>query len=177
MKAALLAAALACASFGAAGQLYKCVVQGKTAYQSEPCPESAKQDMLQAPPPGPAPAPTGKAADAKPDAKADARKEPPPSDLDTAIDVMAGYRACADAIFEWEGAHRTAYELWRMQNGSTISRVESDPEAQRKYSRKMQAFQGGNVRTCTNVLAVIKPGDTNFMKDVRKDLGAPKKNP
>jgi len=158
--------ALACLPFTAAAQtLYKCVLQGKTVYQDSPCPESAKQDLLQAPPPGPA-----KAAVPAP-------KEPPPSDLDMAIDVVAGYRACADAIFEWEGAHRSAYEMWRLQNGAVVSRIESDPEAQRKYSQKIQAFQGGTVRTCTNVLAAIKPGDTSFMKDVRKDLGAPKKNP
>jgi hypothetical protein len=154
--------------------LYKCVLQGKTVYQDAPCPETAKQDLLQAPPPGPAPSP----APAKEGGKdAPAAKEPPPSNIDIAIDVMAGYRACADAIFEWEGAHRTAYEEWRMRNGAAISRVDSDPEVQRKYSQKLQAFQGATVRTCTNVLAVIKPGDTNFMKDVRKDLGTPKKNP
>jgi hypothetical protein len=167
--------ALACLPFTAAAQtLYKCVLQGKTVYQDAPCPETAKQDLLQAPPPGPAKAPVAKDAAGKDAAPA---KEPPPSDLDIAIDVMAGYRACADAIFEWEGAHRSAYEVWRMQNGAVVSRIESDPEAQRKYSQKIQAFQGGTVRTCTNVLAAIKPGDTSFMKDVRKDLGAPKKNP
>ena len=154
--------------------LYKCVLQGKTVYQDAPCPETAKQDLLQAPPPGPARAAATKDASGK---DVPAAKEPPPSDLDIAIDVMAGYRACADAIFEWEGAHRSAYEMWRLQNGAVVSRVESDPEAQRKYSQKAQAFQGGTVSTCTNVLAVIKPGDTSFMKDVRKDLGAPKKNP
>jgi hypothetical protein len=169
------ACALACLPFAAAAQtLYKCVLQGKTVYQDAPCPETAKQDLLQAPPPGPAKAATVKDAAGK---DVPAPKEPPPSDLDVAIDVMAGYRACADAIFEWEGAHRTAYEMWRMQNGAVISRIESDPEAQRKYSQKLQALQGGNVGTCTRVLAVIKPGDTNFMKDVRKDLGAPRKNP
>jgi hypothetical protein len=150
--------------------MYKCVLQGKTVYQDAPCPETAKQDLLQAPPPGPMKAPAGKDAAA-------AAKEPPPSDLDMAIDVMAGYRACADSIFEWEGAHRSAYDLWRMQNGAVISRVESDPIALRKYSQKLEANRSGTVSTCTNVLAVIKPGDTNFMKDVRKDLGAPKKNP
>ena len=175
MRTLLLAGTLAFASLGAAAQtLYKCVLQGKTIYQDAPCPETAKQDTLQAPTPGPAPSPApAKAAGGK-DAPA---KEPPPSDVDVAVDVMAGYRACADAIFEWEGAHRSAYELWRMQNGAVISRIDTDPEAQRKYSQKAQAFQGGSVATCTKVLAVIKPGDTNFMKDVRKDLGAPKKNP
>ena len=176
MKRLLLAGTLACASLGAAAQtLYKCVLQGKTVYQDAPCPETAKQDMLQAPAPGPAPTPAPAKAPGGKDAAAP--KEPPPSALDVAIDVMAGYRACSDAIFEWEGANRSAYDLWRMQNGAIISRVESEPEAQRKYSQKVQALQGGNVGACTHVLAVIKGGDTSFMKDVRKDLGAPKKNP
>ena len=176
MKTPLFACALACASLGAAAQtMYKCVLQGKTVYQDAPCPETAKQDLLQALPPGPAPSPApAKGAGGK---DAPAPKEPPPSDLDTAIDVMAGYRACADSIFEWEGAHRSAYDSWKMQNGAVISRIESDPIALRKYSQKLEANRSGTVSTCTSVLAVIKPGDTNFMKDVRKDLGAPKKNP
>jgi hypothetical protein len=175
VRTLLAAWALACLALPAAAQtLYKCVLQGKTVYQDSPCPESAKQDLLQAPPPGPAKAATVKDASGK---DVPAPKEPPPSDLDMAIDVVAGYRACADAIFEWEGAHRSAYEMWRLQNGALVSRIESDPEAQRKYSQKAQAFRGGTVATCTHVLAAIKPGDTSFMKDVRKDLGAPKKNP
>ena len=175
MRTLVAACALACLPSAAAAQtLYKCVLQGKTVYQDAPCPETAKQDLLQAPPPGPLKAATTKDPSGK---DVPAPKEPPPSDVDVAIDVMAGYRACADAIFEWEGAHRSAYETWRMQNGTLVSRVENDPQAQRKYAQKIQAFQGGTVRTCTNVLAAIKPGDTNFMKEVRKDLGAPKKNP
>ena len=131
--------------------MYKCVLQGKTVYQDAPCPETARQDTLQAPAPGPVKAAAGKDAAPPKDAETAA--------LDSAIEVMAGYRACADGVADFEGGHRSAYEAWRLRNGGIVSRVENDGEARRKYTQALEALRKASPRTCANVSAAIKPGE------------------
>jgi hypothetical protein len=170
MRVAVLAWVLVLACAAASAQtLYKCVHGGKTVYQDSKCDESAMQSAVKAP----APVARGDAGDAKPAADKADQAAPATSDLDSAIDVVAGYQACSEGIFEWEGAHRSAYEEWRLRNGAVISRVENEPEAQRRRLQKLESFRGGPSRTCANVIAVINPGRADFMKDVRPTLAKP----
>lgn len=140
-RPAVLAALLICASLGAAAQtLFKCSQGGKTAYQQEPCADAAKQESLKA---ATNPAASNSAAGG--------------SDADGAIGVLAGYRACSDAISEWDPTHRAAFESWKSRNAAMVARVEQTPELQRKYNQRLQGARSGSVRGCVQVLDVIKP--------------------
>src|SRR5262245_26819217 len=87
---------------GAVAQtMYKCVLDGKTVYQAEPCPKAAKQDTVK-PPSAPAPAAKGGAAGAATGA-----------DVDRTIELMSTYRACADSINVWGQEMERLYEDWR----------------------------------------------------------------
>jgi Domain of unknown function (DUF4124) len=132
-----LAIFLSCVAPAVGAQtMFKCVLQGKTVYQQDPCPEAAKQDTL-------------KAQSASPAGT--------PADVDSAIEVMAGYQACSDAISEWNPTHAAAFHEWKSRNAGAVARVEKDKETQRRYVERLQANRGSTVRTCMNVLDVIKP--------------------
>ena len=61
----ILAAALFATSVAAHAQLNKCVgADGKTSYQSEPCPETSKAQGMRPPPPGPSSSPASGASPA-----------------------------------------------------------------------------------------------------------------
>jgi len=63
-KTAILIVSLALApAYVMAQTMYKCVQDGKTIYQSEPCPATAKQDALKLQSNAPAPASTPKSRD------------------------------------------------------------------------------------------------------------------
>ncbi len=135
---------LLCVSASTAGAqtMYKCVQAGKTVYQAEPCPDAATQGTLKI---QPAPAAGARGAAG------------PAADVDGAIEVMAGYKACAEAVGEWDPTHRDAYQQWRARNAAMVARVEKDKDVQARYIERLRANRGGTARTCVKVLDVIKP--------------------
>jgi hypothetical protein len=157
MRPIVLAALLACASTGAAAQtMYKCSQEGKTVYQQEPCAEAAKQETLKAQK-GPAASGTDAASQGAVKASTSPAAAGGGSDADGVIEVLAGYRACSDAISEWDPTHRAAFDSWKSRNAATVARVEQAPDLQRKYNERLQRARGGSVRGCVQVLDVIKP--------------------
>ncbi len=141
--------------------MFKCVAEGKTVYQAEPCPDSAKQGTLDAPPPGPAARGDTKAKAGEP-ARASAGAD------DATIGTLAGYQACSEAVTEWDPTHRAAFDAWKSRNAAAVARTESDPESKRKYAERLQAGRTGTVRTCVAVLDVIKPDrDRDFLKKAK----------
>jgi hypothetical protein len=145
MRIALLAAALAAASFAADAQyqMYKCIINGKTAYQAEPCPETATQGTVKAPPAGPAAAPK-----AAPGAKASAGATSRDPVIDNTIDFMATYRACADGVKTWGEEMGPLYQQWRSSNSNLVSRVENEPALQAQYQERVKAKHNGPAGMC-----------------------------
>jgi hypothetical protein len=139
LPAACIAALL---PFAAGAQtLYKCVLNGKTVYQGERCPEDATQKTLEAPKPGPTRSAAAQAAE----------------DTEEGLNVVSGYRACTDGIPEWGPANKSGYDAWRAGHAQLASRIESDPELQRRYREKMQANRYGTPEFCAKIAAMIRP--------------------
>jgi hypothetical protein len=121
--------------------LYKCVLNGKTVYQGEACPEEAKQHTLQAPRAGPSKESAAQAA----------------AEVETGLDIATGFRACSDGIAEWGSMHAAHYDAWKARNAALAARIDSDPDMQRRYREKMQANRYGTPELCAKVAAMIRP--------------------
>ena len=139
VAAACLVAALPVAA--GAQTLYKCVLNGKTVYQAEPCPEEAKQKTLEAPKPGPTRSAAAQAAE----------------DAEEGLNVVSGYRACSDGIPDWGASRKADYDTWRAGHAALVARIESDPELQRRYREKMQANRYGTPEFCSKVAGMLRP--------------------
>lgn len=161
-RTVLVAIGLAALPLAASAQtMFKCVADGKTVYQAEPCPAAAKQGTLDAPAPGPAARGDTKAKAGEP-ARASSGAD------DATIGTLAGYQACSEAVTEWEPTHRAAFDAWKSRNAAAVARSESDPESKRKYAERLQAGRTGTVKTCVAVLDVIKPDrDREFPKKAK----------
>jgi len=90
-----------------AQSLFKCVQDGKTVYQAQPCPEAAKQDKLRVQ----AASPTASSPD-----------------MDRMIEFMSTYRACTDGVTIWREEMAGPYETWRKRNAEMVSRIENDKQ-------------------------------------------------
>jgi hypothetical protein len=135
-----LAALLAGSGPAASQSLYKCVVDGKTSYQSEPCGGKAAQSELRAPAPrAPAPEPA-KAEEAKPaaDAKPKAASRVTRDEMDLVIDTFAGYTICAENDPGFAAKIEAAFEGWRMRNAALLDRFNQDPEGQALLQQRLQ---------------------------------------
>lgn len=139
LLAACMAAFLPAAA--SAQTLYKCVLNGKTVYQAEACPEEARQHTLQAPKAGPSKESAAQAA----------------ADVEAGLDIATGFRACSDGIAEWGPANGANYEAWKARNAALAARIDSDPDMQRRYRERMQANRYGTPELCAKVAAMIRP--------------------
>ena len=136
LRAALLFAVASSAATAVEAQsMFKCVQDGKTIYQAQPCPEAAKQETLkvQAAPP--------KAASA---------------DIDRTIEFMSTYRACADAITMWREEMTAPYENWRQRNSELVSRIENDQQLRTRYEQRVDAKRSGKAGMCREVALELR---------------------
>ena len=134
---ALLALLALFASAGAAAQTtYKCVQDGKTVYQAQPCPADAKQDTLKK---GTTAATAALIADA-----------------DRTIEFMATYRACADGVEVWGQEMAAPYADWRKRNAKMVARIEQDNQLQAKYKQSVEAKRSGTAGMCRDVALELR---------------------
>jgi len=120
---------------GQAQSLFKCVQDGKTTYQAQPCPEVAKQATVRAP--APPPAAPGSGADR--------------SEVDRVIEFMSTYRSCADAVTIWREEMAKPYEAWRSRNAAIVSRIENDSQLHARYLQRVEAKRSGKASMCRPV--------------------------
>lgn len=136
---AILAVLAVHAPTGAAAQtMYKCVQGGKTVYQAEPCPATAKQDTLKSQ--GGAPAPAAAAG----------------AEVNRMIEFMSTYRACADGIKIWGQEMAGPYEEWRSRNSAIVSRIENDRQLRALYQQRVDAKRDGKASMCREVALELR---------------------
>ncbi len=140
---AILAAMAIVAPAGASAQtMFKCVQGENTVYQAEPCPETARQDKLKAPPPPPPTA--GKAGSGG------------SADVDRMIEFMSTYRACADGVSIWGQEMAGPYKEWRARNMAMVSRIENDRQLQTRFKQRVEAKRNGKASMCRDVALELR---------------------
>ena len=122
MTRILIAAALALFAADAGAQLYKCVVDGKTVYQQERCPETAKETTLRSSAPPPTPPEVEKAKDEK-------QAQVDDADLNRLSDVIAGYNVCSEIQPDFRDKWGETYNAWGNKNRDAFKRYEANPES------------------------------------------------
>ena len=136
LTAALLLVIAALATTAAEAQtMFKCVQDGKTVYQAQPCPETAKQDTLK--------------TQVAPSAAAG-------GDVDSMIEFMSTYRACADAITVWREEMAGPYERWRSRNSAMVSRIEDDKQLRARYQQRVEDKRNGKAGMCRSVALELR---------------------
>lgn len=123
---------------GASAQTtYKCVQDGKTLYQAQPCPHEARQDTLRA----------------KGTTTAGAALQ---AETDQAIEFMSTYRACADGVQAWGQEMAGPYENWRARNAKTVARIDASPQLQARYQEGVKAKRNGKAGMCRDVALELR---------------------
>ena len=146
----------------APAQLYKCVLNGKTVYQQEKCPDEAKQSTLRAPDPVPEKPLEPKAAEEKASKGA-------ATEIDGLIDVISGFTVCAEQVDDFASKYGPAFEDWKVRNAAAFQRFSANPEASGKLNARLSADrakpfpdtpEGRAARGahCSRMLAAIQPG-------------------
>ena len=160
MTRTLIAATLALFALDASAQLYKCVVDGKTIYQQERCPETAKETALRSSAPPPVPVEVEKAKDEK-------QAQVDDADLARLSEVIAGYNVCSEIQPDFREKWTDTYNAWGTKNREAFKRYEANPESVARLkaatSRERAKISGeGNendarkAALCAKVLAVIQ---------------------
>lgn len=133
---ALLSLAMAVATLNVEAQtMFKCVQDGKTIYQAQPCPEAAKQEALK--PQAAPPVAVG-------------------ADVDQMIEFMSTYRACADGVSIWREEMAKPYEAWRSRNAAMVSRIESDSQLRSRYLQRVEAKRNGKAGMCRPIALELR---------------------
>jgi len=115
--------------------MFKCMQDGKTVYQAEPCPSNAQQDAI----------------------KTRGVLQPGPgADVERTIEFMSTYRACADAIRMWADEMAPLYADWRALNAVMVTRVEKDRGLQEKYRARLDAKRNGKAGMCRDVALELR---------------------
>ena len=159
--ALLCLAGLALAATEARAQLFKCVQDGRTVYQQEKCPDTAKQSRVREP-------------DAvvekplEPKAAAEKAEQQASSEVDGLVDVIAGYSVCAEKVSGFGARYSDVYEGWKMRNAAAFSRFGSNPEGASKLEQRLRAERAktfaddaegraARANACGRVVATIQP--------------------
>lgn len=135
-------------SAGAQG-LFKCVQDGKTAYQAEPCAVSAKQDTLKyssrsaAVSAAASPSPTGASAGASPE-------------VNRMVEFMSTYQACASTVQIWGKEMAGPYQDWRSRNLAAVTQIENDPRLQASVQQLVAVKRNGKARICRDVALELR---------------------
>jgi hypothetical protein len=122
--------------------LFKCVQDGKTVYQSEPCTGKATQSEIRAPAAAPEPAAPKDAKDAK-DAKTPETAKPGSKvsreEMEFIVDTFVGYTICSEADPGFAAQLATGFEGWKERNASTLERFNQDPEGPKLLDTRLQS--------------------------------------
>jgi hypothetical protein len=162
MRTLALLLALSVASFEAPAQLYKCVQDGKTVYQQERCPETAKQSTVRGADPVPERPLDPKAAEEKA-GKATA------TEIDGLIDTISGFTVCAEQVEDFATKYGPAFEDWKSRNAAGFAKFSASPDASGKLNARLAADRAkpfaddssgraAKSAHCARVLATIQPG-------------------
>ena len=145
--------------------LYKCVVDGRTSYQSQPCAPRAAQSEIRAPaaPPRKEQEPdAAKPEEARPGARV-TREE-----LELVVETFVGYTLCAEADPGFGARLATGFEGWRERNAALLGRFNQDPEGPRLLQQRLQeerqrqqgdpaAARSARIETCVRTASRVKP--------------------
>jgi len=160
--AAVLLAGLALgATTVARAQLFKCVQDGRTVYQQEKCPDTARQSTVREP-------------DAvvekplEPKAAAEKAEQQATSEVDGLVDVIAGYAVCAEKVSGFGARYSDVFEGWKTRNAAAFSRFGTNPTAASKLDQRLQAERAktfaddaegraARASACGRVVATILP--------------------
>ena len=152
---------LAGAAFESPAQLYKCVQDGKTVYQQERCPETARESTIR----GADPVPERldpKAAEEKA-AKGTA------TEIDGLIDVISGFTICAEQVEDFATKYGPAFEDWKSRNAAAFEKFSASPDGSGKLNARLTADRakpfpddatGRAARgaLCARMISAIQPG-------------------
>ncbi len=117
--------------------LFKCVQDGKTIYQSEPCPSRSSQSEIRtrpAPAEAPPPAKADPAAPAKP-----AANQVPKDERDFIVDTVAAYTSCMESDPGYGARLADGFEGWRQRFSENLDRFNKDPESTAALNARLQA--------------------------------------
>jgi hypothetical protein len=160
--AALSLAGLALAAAPVAhAQLFKCIQDGRTVYQQEKCPDTARQSTVR-PPDAVVEKPLA------PKAAAERAEQQATSEIDGIVEVIAGYSVCVEKVSGFGARHRDVYDGWKTRNAAAFSRFGSDPAAARKLEQGLRAERAktfaddaegraARASACGRVVATIQP--------------------
>jgi len=158
---AVLTAAFLLAAPDASAQLFKCVQDGKTVYQQEKCPETAKESTVRGPTP-PAKDPEVQKIDEEKQAQqADA-------DLDRIAEVVAGYNMCSEFQKDFRDKNAASYNDWGTKNREAFKKYEGNPEGVARMKRRTAEYReklsGEGIEAeakkqalCARILGIIQP--------------------
>jgi hypothetical protein len=143
--------------------LYKCVADGKTSYQSEPCAARARQSEIAAPRPAAAPEPKDEPAKPGPEAAG-----MPAGELDLVVDTFAGYTICSEADLGFGARHAFGFDGWKERNAALLERFNRDPAAAQALQSRLQqerqrqegdpaAARAARIELCARVAERVKP--------------------
>jgi hypothetical protein len=165
--AAAMIAALA-AGPASAQTLYKCVLEGKTVYQSEPCAGKAAQSEIRAPasaaPPAAAPAEPSK----PPPDKAKPGSRINPQDMQVIVDTFVGYTLCSEADPGFGAKLSAGFDGWKERHAEVIGRFNQDPEGPKMLDARLQqerqrlqsdpaAARGARIEMCARTAVRVAP--------------------
>jgi hypothetical protein len=152
----IVGAALAPVSV-AAQTMYKCVQDGKVAYQDAPCPTIAQQALIKSWGATRPPAAVAVAAVAGTGAEAPLNPE-----VNRIIECMSIFRACADSVKIWGEEMAEPYQAWSSRNVAIVSRVENNKQLQAIYQQRVETKRNGKADMCRPVAlelrALSRPG-------------------
>lgn len=152
------------ASAPQAQTLFKCVLEGKTVYQSEPCPSRASQSEIRAPAAAAPSAPAEAAAPAKADPAATAAKpntkKVPRDERDFIVDTVAAYTTCLEGDPGYGARLADGFEGWRQRHSENLDRFNQDPEATAALDARLQADR------------LKQQGDPGIARSIRLELCA-----
>lgn len=159
----ILAAAIAACLPGHSQTLYKCVADGTTSYQAEPCAARARQSEIAAP--RPSPQPEAAKAEGEPAKPADVR---PTADLELVIDTFVGYTVCSEADPGFGARHAFGFDGWKERHAALLQRFNQDPEGPQRLQQRLQAererqagdagaARAARIEMCARIAARVKP--------------------
>jgi Domain of unknown function (DUF4124) len=137
LTAILIALTVIAPGIAAAQSMYKCVQDGKTVYQAEACPTTAKQDTLKSQAGAPASVAAG-------------------TEVNRMVEFMSTYQACANGIKVWGQEMAGPYEQWRARNSAMVSRIEKDSQLQSLYQLKVVSKQNAKAGMCRDVALELR---------------------
>jgi hypothetical protein len=120
---------------------------GKSIYQSTPCPSAAKQNTLEYNLKTPTAASSAASSSSSSTAAKQASTANAP-EIDRTIEFMATYQVCADAVKLFSDETADLYKVWKVRNANTIARIEKDGALQDQLQKSVASKRNGKAGMC-----------------------------